>query len=73
MELICDAADDALDAFLAFGGCDGDDGDEGFAVHVGVGEGPFVVLVDRMVEGFLGYCAGEDLVANSRAGHYEIG
>lgn len=73
VELVGEAADDAFDAFLAFGGGDGDDGDEVFVVHVGIGDGPFVILVDGLEEGFLGYCTAEDLVANARGGHYEIG
>lgn len=72
VELVGDAADNAFDAFLAFGGGDGGDGDEGFALHVGVGDGPFVVFVDRVEEGSLRYCASEDLVADARAGHYKV-
>ena len=73
MQLIGDSADDASDAFLALGRGDGDDGDEVFAVHVGVREGPFVVLADRLQERFLRHGAAEDLVSDAGAGHYEVG
>ena len=73
MELIGQATDDAFDALLAFGRGDGDDGDEVFALRVGVGDGPLVVLFHGVQEGFLGAGVGEDLVADAGAGHDEVG
>ena len=68
VQLVGDPTDDAFDRLLAFGRGDGDDGDEVFVLHFGVRDGPFVVLVDGVEEGFLGCCLAEDLVADAGAG-----
>ena len=42
-------------------------------LQLAVRERPFVILIDRMDEGFLGCCLAEDLVANAGAGQDEVG
>ena len=70
VELIGDSADDAFERLLAFGRGNGDDGDEIFALHFGVREGPFVVVVDCVEERAFGCGFAENLVADTRASHY---